>query len=57
MPCQTYNLFYGFDISELQAIWALGAVETPIKVGLSAFITAVIGPPIINAVRKMKFPV
>ncbi|MEM2688847.1 MAG: hypothetical protein QXR01_03265 [Candidatus Bathyarchaeia archaeon] len=57
VPCQTYNLFYGFDVNELQAIWALGAIETPIKVGLSALITAVVGPPIINAVRKMKFPV
>lgn len=57
VPCQTYNLFYGFNISELQAIWALGAVETPVKVGLSVLFTAVVGPPIINAIRKMRFSI
>ncbi|MEM1539907.1 MAG: hypothetical protein QXJ07_00780 [Candidatus Bathyarchaeia archaeon] len=57
VPCQTYNLFYGIEVSGLQAIWALGAVETPIKVGLSAVITSILGPPIIDAVRKLKLPV
>ncbi|MEM3701069.1 MAG: hypothetical protein QXL57_09450 [Candidatus Bathyarchaeia archaeon] len=57
VPCQTYNLFYGYGVDELQAIWALGAVETPIKVGLSAVITSLVGPPMIDAVRKLKFPV
>ncbi|MEM3770074.1 MAG: hypothetical protein QXG76_02665 [Candidatus Bathyarchaeia archaeon] len=56
VPCQTYNLFYGYGANELQAIWALGAVETPIKVSLSAVITATVGPPIIDAVRKLKLP-
>ncbi|MEM2202678.1 MAG: hypothetical protein QW595_03490 [Candidatus Bathyarchaeia archaeon] len=57
VPCQTYNLFYGIEVRGLQAIWALGAVETPIKVGLSAFITSIVGPSIINATRKLKLPV
>lgn len=57
VPCQTYHLFYGREVAELQAIWALGAVETPIKVGLSAIITSTVGPPIINAIRKMKLPI
>ncbi|MEM3788451.1 MAG: hypothetical protein QXN95_01090 [Candidatus Bathyarchaeia archaeon] len=54
VPCQTYNLFYGYRVEVLQAIWALGAVETPIKVGLSAIITSIVGPPVIDAVRKLK---
>ncbi|MEM3153664.1 MAG: hypothetical protein QW629_03015, partial [Candidatus Bathyarchaeia archaeon] len=29
VPCQTYNLFYGYEVAELKAIWTLGAVETP----------------------------
>jgi len=54
VPCQTYTLFYGYGVGELQAIWALGAVETPIKVALSVIVTAMVGPPIISAVKKMK---
>lgn len=53
VPCQTYRLFYGYDVSVLQAIWAMGAIETPIKVALSAVVTILVGPPIISAARKM----
>ncbi|MCS7114783.1 MAG: hypothetical protein RMJ15_09290 [Nitrososphaerota archaeon] len=53
VPCQTYRLFYNYDIGVLQAIWALGAVETPIKVALSTIVTVLIGPPIISVARKM----
>ncbi len=57
IPCQTYRLIYGYDLSALQAIWALGAVETPIKATLSSVVTVTIGLPIINAVRKMGFTI
>ena len=57
VPCQTYKLFYDYGVSELQAIWGLGAVETPIKVGLSTIIISIAGPSIIDAVRKLKLPV
>ncbi|MEM2912339.1 MAG: hypothetical protein QW146_07535 [Candidatus Bathyarchaeia archaeon] len=53
VPCQTYRLFYGYDVSVLQAIWAMGAVETPIKAALSTVVTSLVGPPIISAARKM----
>ena len=53
VPCQTYRLFYGYDVSVLQAIWAVGAVETPIKAALSTVVTSLVGPPIISAARKM----
>ncbi|MEM3641432.1 MAG: hypothetical protein QXH37_05890 [Candidatus Bathyarchaeia archaeon] len=53
VPCQTYRLFYGYDVSVLQAIWAVGAVETPIKAALSTLVTSLVGPPIISAARKM----
>ncbi|MEM1539080.1 MAG: hypothetical protein QXW82_02545 [Candidatus Bathyarchaeia archaeon] len=53
VPCQTYSLFYGYDLSVLQATWAMGAVETPIKVALSTIVTVLIGPPVINVARRM----
>lgn len=53
IPCQTYRLFYNYDVGTLQAIWAVGAVETPIKAALSTIITVTIGLPIINVVKKL----
>lgn len=53
VPCQTYQSIYGYNVLDLQYIWGMGAVETPIKAALSTLITAIIGPPIIIAVRKM----
>jgi hypothetical protein len=53
VPCQTYRLFYNWDVGALQAIWALGAVETPIKAALSTIVTVLIGPSIISAARRM----
>jgi len=53
IPCQTYRLFYGYDVGVLQATWVLGAVETPIKAALSALVTTMIGLPLISAARKM----
>jgi hypothetical protein len=53
VPCQTYRLFYGYDASVLQSVWAIGAVETPIKATISTIITVLIGPPIINVARKI----
>jgi len=55
IPCQTYQLFYGYNVNALQAIWVLGAVETSTKAALSTIITVMIGPPIITVVRKMGF--
>jgi hypothetical protein len=53
IPCQTYQLFYGYNVNTVQAIWALGAVETSAKAALSTIITVVMGIPIITIVRKM----
>ncbi|MGQ9624931.1 MAG: hypothetical protein ACUVT9_06130 [Candidatus Bathycorpusculaceae bacterium] len=53
VPCQTYRLFYGYDVRVLQVIWAVGAVETPIKAALSMVVTVLIGPPIISVARRM----
>jgi len=55
IPCQTYQLFYGYDVNALQAIWVLGAVETSTKAALSTIMTVIIGLPIITVVRKMGF--
>jgi len=53
IPCQTYQLFYGYSLETLQAIWALGAVETSTKAALSTVITVIMGLPIISVIRKM----
>ena len=48
IPCQTYRLFYGFTIDVLQIIWIAGALVTPIQVGISIFVTTLIGPRILK---------
>lgn len=53
IPCQTYRLFYDLDVGALQAIWAVGAVETPIKAAISAIVTILVGPPIIRISQRM----
>ena len=53
IPCQTYKLFYNLDVIGLQSIWVVGAVETSTKAALSTLIAAIVGLPIIGAVRKM----
>jgi len=52
IPCQTYRLFYGFDVESLQLIWSVGAVVTPVKVVISTLVTMVIGLPLIRIVKK-----
>jgi len=53
IPCRTYQLFYGYDLNKLQAIWVLGAVETSTKAALSMVVTVIMGLPIISIARKM----
>jgi hypothetical protein len=53
VPCQTYQLFYGYDAGALKGIWALGAVETPVKVMLSTIVTIAVWMPIFMSVRKL----
>ena len=54
IPGQTYRLFYDYSVETLRFIWVEGAAETPIKVALSTLVTAIVGPPVIRAVRKTK---
>jgi len=53
IPCQTYQLFYGGSVGTLQTMWAVGAVETPIKAALSTIITVITGLPIISVVKRL----
>lgn len=53
VPCQAYQIIYGWDVGILQSIWALGAVETSTKAALSTLVTMMLAPPVIKAVRKM----
>jgi len=55
IPCQTYRIFYGWDVETLQVIWGSGAVIAPIKVALSTLTTFVVGRPLIKALRKAGF--
>jgi len=52
VPCQTYQLFYGFGVETLQVIWTVGAVGTPIKAALSTLITVVVGHTLVKTLRK-----
>ena len=52
VPCQTYQLFYGFGVETLQLIWTVGAVGTPIKAALSTLLTAVVGHTLVKTLRK-----
>jgi hypothetical protein len=54
IPGQTYKLFYDYSVETLRLVWMEGAAETPIKVALSTLVTAIVGPPVIRAVKKMK---
>jgi len=53
IPCQTYQVFYGYDLIGVQTIWFLGAIETSTKAALSTVVTVIMGIPIINIVRKL----
>lgn len=55
VPCQTYQFFYGWNAETLQGIWAAGAIETPIKAGLSALISAILIPQILKTVKESGF--
>jgi hypothetical protein len=55
IPCQTYTIFYGWDVETLQLIWGSGAVITPLKVAFSTLTTVVVGHPLIKALRKARF--
>ena len=55
IPCQTYQLFYGFTIEALQYIWYTAALTTPIQVAMSALATAIVGPPLIRVLKNMAF--
>ena len=52
VPCQTYQLFYGFSVETLQLIWTVGAVGTPIKAALSILLTVVAGHPLVKILNK-----
>jgi len=54
IPCQTYRLFYAWDVETLVLIWSVGAVGTPIKAVLSTITTVVIGKPLVNFLQKSK---
>ena len=52
IPCQTYQLFYGFGVETLQLIWTVGAVGTPIKAALSTLFTVMVGHPLVKTLKK-----
>jgi len=53
VPCQTYRLLFSFTVENLQFIWLLGAVVTPIQVALSVAFTSTIGVPLLKITRTM----
>jgi len=55
IPCQTYQLFYGFTVETLQYIWSTAAIITPIQVAMSVLMTTIIGPPVIKVLKDAAF--
>jgi hypothetical protein len=55
VPGQTYRLFYGYKVEDLQYIWGAGGLITPIKVAISTIATVIIGHPLIKELRKAAF--
>jgi hypothetical protein len=55
VPMQTYSYFYGWDAAFLQSVWTLGAILTPLKASLATLATMIIGPPLLNLVKQIKF--
>lgn len=51
VPCQTYQLFYGFTAETLQAIWGAAAFITPIQAVISMAVTTLIGPRALQLIR------
>ncbi|MGD8566431.1 MAG: hypothetical protein PVF96_08795 [Candidatus Bathyarchaeota archaeon] len=54
VPGQTYHIIYGLSVEQLQAWWAVGAVETSIKASLSTIVSIVIVPSVLRAVQRMR---
>ncbi|MFW6117557.1 MAG: hypothetical protein ACOC6G_03135 [Thermoproteota archaeon] len=53
VPMQAYRLFYGLTPEALAAIWAAPApVLTPFKVLLSTFLSTLMGPQILDFLKK-----
>ena len=48
IPCQTYQVLYGFTAEVLEAIWVAAAFITPIQVMISMLITAIVGSYILR---------
>ncbi len=46
VPLETYQIFYGFSLEVMRAIWMAGALITPIQVGLALIFTRIAYPPI-----------
>ncbi len=44
IPIGTYQYIYGLPPEALSSIWVAGALITPFKVGVSTFLTTIIGP-------------
>lgn len=52
IPCQTYASLFHFSVEYVHEIWALGALVTPIQVGLSSLVTLAVTPSLLNAISS-----
>jgi hypothetical protein len=52
VPGQTYWLFYGFTVEQLQLIWLGAGIITPIKVFLAVILMATVGYQVLRALPK-----
>ncbi|MBD3405424.1 MAG: hypothetical protein GF411_04705 [Candidatus Lokiarchaeota archaeon] len=53
IPGQTYWLFYGFTVEQLQVLWSVAAIITPLKVALATVLTLAIAAPLLRMVNEI----
>ena len=51
IPCQTYSLFYGFNVETLRYIWMGGALVTPFQVAISLVAGALVARRLTSPTR------
>ena len=54
IPGQVYWFFYGLPVEELQLMWLVAGVITPLKVIMAAIATVAIGKPLLSHFKEQK---
>lgn len=56
IPCQTYWIFYGFTVNELQILWLGAGFVTPLKVAMAALVGVSVGFSVLKILGPESVP-